>query len=125
MAERCDDCSDDGNRLCFFSVSRKTPRYVLADKGRDGCESLLKYAENEKEDVVGSLNGKGIMRELSSGNFHNLLGYLSKFAASRGLGFVASAAAMRTTLSSKVGTKVPMIRPWNSRSEEVSRVVLQ
>jgi hypothetical protein len=37
---------------------------VLAVKGRDGCESLLKYAENEKEEVVGSVNGKGMMRGL-------------------------------------------------------------
>jgi hypothetical protein len=30
---------------------------VLVDKGRDGCESLLKYDENENEEVVGRVNG--------------------------------------------------------------------
>jgi hypothetical protein len=60
IAERCADCSDAGRRLCFFNASRNTPRYVLADKGSDGCESLLKYEEKEKDEVVGSVSGKGI-----------------------------------------------------------------
>jgi hypothetical protein len=59
--ERCDDCSEGGRRLCFFKVSRNTPRYVLAVRGREGCESLVKKAENEKADVVGKFNGKGIV----------------------------------------------------------------
>jgi hypothetical protein len=33
---------------------------VLAERGREGCESLLKYEENEKDEVVGSVKGKGI-----------------------------------------------------------------
>jgi hypothetical protein len=42
-------------------VPLKTPRYVLADNGRDGCESLLKNVEKEKADVVGRVNGKGMV----------------------------------------------------------------
>ncbi len=42
-------------------MSLTTPRNVLAERGSDGCESLLKYTEKEKEDVVGSVNGNGIM----------------------------------------------------------------
>ena len=42
-------------------MSRNTPRYALAVKGSDGCESLLKNFENEKEEVVGSVKGKGIV----------------------------------------------------------------
>lgn len=61
MFERLGVCSEGESRLCFFNASRRTPRYVLADKGRDGCESLLKYDENENEEVVGRVNGKGIV----------------------------------------------------------------
>lgn len=33
---------------------------MLAERGRDGCESLLKEEEKEKDDVVGSVKGKGM-----------------------------------------------------------------
>ena len=59
--ERCDDCSAAWRRLCFFSASRKTPRYVLAESVRDGCESLLKQEEKEKDEVVGSVSGNGMV----------------------------------------------------------------
>jgi len=63
--ERFEDCSVGVSRLCFFKTLRSTPRYVLAESGRDGCESLLKYEEKENEEVVGSVNGKGILRRPS------------------------------------------------------------
>jgi hypothetical protein len=50
--------------LYSFNASRRTPRCVLADNGRDGCDSLLKCEENEKDEVVGSVNGKGMMAKL-------------------------------------------------------------
>lgn len=34
---------------------------MLADKGSEGCESLLKYVENENDEVVGSVNEKGMV----------------------------------------------------------------
>jgi hypothetical protein len=42
-------------------VSLKTPLYVLARKGRDGCEELSKHVEKEKDEVVGNVNGKGMI----------------------------------------------------------------
>jgi hypothetical protein len=42
-------------------VSRNTPRYVLALNGSEGCELLSKDEEKEKEEVVGNLNGNGML----------------------------------------------------------------
>jgi hypothetical protein len=33
---------------------------VLAERGREGCESLLKEEEKEKDEVVGRVKGKGM-----------------------------------------------------------------
>ncbi len=35
---------------------------MLAERGSEGWESLLKYAENENEEVVGSVNGNGMLK---------------------------------------------------------------
>ncbi len=59
--DRFDVRDDGGNLLCFLSVSRTTPRCVLALRGRDGCESQVKLDEKEKADVVGRTNGYGMM----------------------------------------------------------------
>jgi hypothetical protein len=53
------DCGE--RRLCFFRLSRRTPRYVLAVRGSDGCELLSKYAEKENNEVVGSVKGNGMI----------------------------------------------------------------
>lgn len=58
---RFEDCCEGVSRLCLFSTSRRTPLYVLAVKGSEGCESLVKYDEKENEDVVGSSSGKGMI----------------------------------------------------------------
>jgi hypothetical protein len=51
-----------GRRLCFLSVSRTTPRWVLAWRGSEGCESQVKLDEKEKDDVVGSTKGYGMVK---------------------------------------------------------------
>ena len=61
MLERLLDCSFGGRRLWRLSASRRTPRYVLADSGREGCESLLKNVEKANEEVVGRVNEKGMV----------------------------------------------------------------
>lgn len=35
---------------------------MLAQMGREGCEWLLKCEENEKDEVVGRVNGKGMLK---------------------------------------------------------------
>ena len=42
-------------------MSRNTPRYVLALNGSEGCELLSNDEEKEKEEVVGNLNGNGML----------------------------------------------------------------
>jgi len=60
--ERLEDCSVGGRRLCFFKASLRTPRYVLAESGREGCESLPNDEEKENDEVVGRVSGKGMVR---------------------------------------------------------------
>lgn len=55
-----------GSLLCFLSVSRTTPRCVLALRGSDGCESQVKLDEKENADVVGRTNGYGMVDVLLS-----------------------------------------------------------
>lgn len=40
---------------------------MLADRGSEGCESHVKYVEKENEDVVGSMNGYGMLEEYCDG----------------------------------------------------------
>jgi hypothetical protein len=60
MDERLGACEDGGRRLCFLSVSLTTPRWVLALRSREGCDSQPKLDEKEKEDVVGRTKGYGM-----------------------------------------------------------------
>jgi hypothetical protein len=39
---------------------------VLAERGSEGWESLEKYVEKENEEVVGSVNGKGMVGRMMS-----------------------------------------------------------
>ncbi len=48
-------------RLCLLSASRSLERAVDAATGKEGCVLLLKDVEKLTKDVVGRLNGKGIM----------------------------------------------------------------
>lgn len=52
---------DAGRRLCDLSASRSTDRCVVAVNGRDGCVDEKKYSVNDVDDVVGSVNGNGIV----------------------------------------------------------------
>jgi len=52
-----------GRRLCFLSASRRTPRQVVADRGRDGWVLLLKKSVKDTLEVVGRANGKGMADE--------------------------------------------------------------
>jgi hypothetical protein len=65
-----------GSRLCFFKASLTTPRWPLAVKGSDGCESQVKQDEKENEDVVGRTKGNGILAACCYGG--NLCRRLSK-----------------------------------------------
>lgn len=49
------DCGED--LLCFLRTSRTTPRWVLAERGREGWDSQVKLEEYEKAEVVGRTNG--------------------------------------------------------------------
>lgn len=63
-AERLADWEAAGSLLCFLSESLTTPRWVLALRGNEGWDSQLKLEEYEKDEVVGRMNGKGIMLQL-------------------------------------------------------------
>lgn len=60
---RAGACEDGGSLLYFFKASLTTPRWVLALRGREGCDSLVKLDEKVNDDVVGKANRKGISRE--------------------------------------------------------------
>ena len=59
--ERFEACEAGGMRLCRLSTSRRTPRAVVAQFGRDGWVLLLKYSVKDILDVVGRTKGKGIV----------------------------------------------------------------
>jgi hypothetical protein len=71
MEGRLGPWDDGGSLLCFFNASLTTPRCVLAWRGKEGCDSLVKLEEKENADVVGRVNGKGIVQR-------QLLGFLSE-----------------------------------------------
>lgn len=54
-------CDDGGSLLYLFNASLTTPRCVLALRGREGWDSLVKLDEKENDDVVGRANWKGIL----------------------------------------------------------------
>lgn len=45
MVGRLEGWDEGGRRLCFLRTSRTTPRWVLAVRGREGCESQVKFEE--------------------------------------------------------------------------------
>ena len=47
--------------MCFLRASRRTDRCVVALRGSEGWLGLLIKASSDVEDVVGSVNGYGIM----------------------------------------------------------------
>ena len=59
--ERFEACEAGGMRLCRLSTSRRTPRAVVAQFGRDGWVLLLKYSVKDILEVVGRTKGKGIL----------------------------------------------------------------
>lgn len=54
-------CADLERRLCDFSDERTVARWVLAAKGRDGWVGDSRYVEKENAEVVGRVNGKGML----------------------------------------------------------------
>lgn len=63
---RAGPCDEGGSLLNFLSASLTTPRCVLALRGREGCDSLVKLEEKENDDVVGSMNWKGMLQHNTS-----------------------------------------------------------
>jgi hypothetical protein len=59
-AGRCEGWSRGDVRLCFFKASLNTLRFVVANKGKEGCVLLVRNSERFAELVVGRAKGNGI-----------------------------------------------------------------